>query len=297
MAVAGQFPAHLRVAARTNVLLAKPKDDMPYRAVAMEVVLSGASQELVDLGGVPAPTGDPKIVDTMIEKSKIITPEDFYLTLSISQNAIDDDRTGSLFGKFKGVLPAFQRHINARVFTVLNAGDGATYGLCYDGQYMFDSDHVDPGAKYTTSQDNVSALTLGIDNFETVLVASKAFRDDQGNFSNLNYNLIVTSPALERTASQIVGNEWVYDTANREKNPYAGRSSYITAPEMDATAWVLVAANENTKPIFVGIRKRPQLLEIFYDSGAGEGGMYYIRYHGRYTVVYGDWRLAHLGNT
>jgi phage major head subunit gpT-like protein len=194
-------------------------------------------------------------------------------------------------------LPAFKRQINAAVFTQLNVGDGTTLGVGYDGLSFFHASHIDDGAKYVTGQDNVSALTLSIDNFETVSVAAQGVRDDQGNYVNLNHNLIVTSPSLERIAAQITGNAWTYDTANREVNPYSGRTSYITAPQMDATAWVLVAANENTKPIFVAVRKRPQLLDIFYDSGAGEGGIYYIRYHGRYVIVYGDWRLAHMGNT
>ena len=297
MAIAGQFPAHLRVAAKTGVLLAKMNEDAPYLAVADQVNLTGASDEFVDLGGVPVPTDDPKIVDRRVEQSLVMTPEDWYITLSISQNAIDDDRTGSLFTKFKNVLPAFQRHINSRVFGALNDGDAATRGLCYDGQFFFDSDHVDVGGRYTTSQDNVSALTLGIDNFETVKVASRAFRDDQANFVNYNYNLIVVPPALDRVAANITGNPNTYDTANREINPYSGSTSHIVSPELDSTAWILVAANESVKPLLVGIRKAPQLLEIDWKSGAGEGGMYYIRYHGRYTVAYGDWRLAHMGNS
>jgi phage major head subunit gpT-like protein len=133
MALTGNLPKHLEVAARSGVLASPARDDLPYRQVAMEVDLSAASQTLVDLGGVPLPTENPKDVDTLIEKFQTIAPKDWSITIHVSQNAIDDDQTGSVERKFRNVMPAFQRHINNLVFTWLNAGDGSTYGLGPDG--------------------------------------------------------------------------------------------------------------------------------------------------------------------
>jgi phage major head subunit gpT-like protein len=127
MAIAGQLPKHLEVAARTGVLASPARDDLPYRQVAMEVDLTSASTDLVDLGGVPLPTTNPKDVDTLIEKTQTVIPEDWTITMHISQNAIDDDQTGSLERNFMGVMPAFQRHINNLVFTWLKRPRRITY--------------------------------------------------------------------------------------------------------------------------------------------------------------------------
>jgi len=298
MAISGNLPKHLEVAARTGVLAATPNDgDMPWRRVAMEVDLTAKTTTLVDLGGVPYPTQKPQVVQDMIEKSLSVTPEDWYLTVPISQNAIDDDQTGSLLKKFQGVLPAYYRHINARVFTVLNAGDGQTYGACYDDQDFFDSDHADPGGSYQTAQDNEGALTLSLDNFHTIWVAAQGFMDDQGHYTNYEYNLLVCHPTSNVLAANITGNTQAMDTGNRESNPYAGRIGYITAPQLDTTAWHLIASSESVKPMFVAMRKQPQLIDMKYDSDQPNGGMHYFRYHGRYVVGYGDWRLAKQGNT
>jgi phage major head subunit gpT-like protein len=297
MATAGNLPKHLEVAARSAVLGAKARDDMPYRLVASEFDLTSASTTLVDLGGMPQPSRNARVVETLVEKSKTVVPQDFYLTLSLTQNAIDDDQTGTIERQFGNVLPAFQRDINSKVFTYLNAGDTTTYGLSVDGLALFSSSHVYPSAAYQTAQDNLNALAISIDNFTTTWVTARQFRDDQGNFLNLDYKLLVTNPTNIREAANITGNQSAYDTANREDNPFAKMGmSYLTVPEFDTTAWVLVA-DAPEKPMFVAIRKRPALNDMWFDAQTGDGGTWYWQYHGRYVVDYGDPLLCIMGNT
>lgn len=295
--MANTLPKHLEVAARTGLLSAKPNMDMPWRRVAMEVALSARETTLVDLGNVPAPTQKAQVVQEMIEKTLTISPQDWYVTLSISGNQLDDDQTGDLLRKIQDLRPAFDRHINSRVFTVLNAGDGQTYGACYDGQDFFDSDHADKGAHYTTSQDNENTLALSVANFTTVWVAAQGFVDDQGEYTNYNYDLLVCNPSLNTVAANIVGNPHEYGVSNLNINPYQGRLSYITTPYFDTSAWHLIASNESTKPLIVGVKKQPQLNDMWFDAQQPDGGRHYFQYHGRYVVVYGDWRLAVQGQT
>src|SRR3990167_5913916 len=200
MATGGSLPKHLEVAARTGVLGSPARDDMPYQRVADEVDLTAKSTTLVGLGGMAVPTRNAKQVDRLIEKSKTVTPEDWYLTLHISQNDIDDDQTGSLERNFQDLMPAFQRHIDDRVFTLLDAGDGTTYGTGVDGLALFSASHVYTGAAYQTAQDNVSALALSLVNFNTVWAAASKHRDDQGNYFNYVFNLLVCSPDNNVTA-------------------------------------------------------------------------------------------------
>lgn len=298
MAISGNLPKHLEVAARTGVLGARAQDNMPYRRVAMEVDLTAAATTFVDLGGLPVPTQDPKAVDTMVEKGKTVEPVDWHITVHISQNAIDDDQTGSLEGKFRDILPAFQRHINDLTFVVLNAGDAATYGTGITLATTFFADsHLYPGAKNTTAQDNKAALTLSADNFNTAWVAYAQHKDDQGNYYNLNGNLLVCHPTNNVIAANITGNPQQYDTANREMNPYSGGVRYITVPQFDTTAWVLIDESYPVKPLFVAIRKRPTLQDMWFDAQMPDGGYHYFKYHGRYVVGYGDPLLAYMGNT
>ena len=295
-------PNHLTVGVKTGMLSAPKAHVYNWQRVAMLHNMSAASETLVDLGATPMPLedkGGPQIQD-FIERSQAVKPLNWLLTTFISYNTVKDDQTGgTLQAKARGqdAITNFQRHLNNRVFSVLDAGDGQTYGACYDGQDFFDSDHVDKGAKYTTNQDNENTLTLSLDNFETVLVSAQGFKDDQGEELDYMYDLLVVPPALARTAAQITGNPQAYDTANRETNPYSGKIDYIVSPKLASTAWHLIASGERIKPLIVVMREAPNLQHTWFDPTAAEGGRYYFKFFARYDVVYGYWPLAVQGNT
>jgi len=296
--ISGNVPQHLVVGARTGFLTALRESPMPWQRVAMTFNMTAKSHDLVDLGAAPMPVESKtgREIQDYIEKSLTVTPSDWEIIVWISQNAIDDDQTGALEQKVRGAGRNFQRHINKRVFEVLNAGDSQTYGACYDGQDFFDSDHVDPGAHYQTAQDNEGGAALSLDNFETMLIAAQAFVDDQGEYTDYDYDLLVCSPSLRRIAANIVGNPLAYDSANDEINPYTNFDMVVT-PYYDSTAWHIVASSEPIKPIIVAMRKEPSLQDAWFDPQMPDGGRHYFKFFARYEMYYGDWRLVKQGNT
>jgi len=300
MTISGNVPQHLVVAARTGFLSAMPTVVLPWQRVTTVVTMGAKSIDLVDLGTAPMPLEDlssRKIGQDFIEKTLTVTPKDWSIKVGISRNAVNDDQTGSLARKVRGAAVNFQRHINNLIFQMLDAGDAATHGLAYDGQYFFDSDHVDKGGDYQTNQDNVSALALSNDNFNTVWVASKAFKDDRGQEVDHDYDTLIVSPTLYVTASQIVGNPLKAGTGNNDINPWNGMISPIVSPKMNTTAWILAACGGEVKPMLLAMREQPNMIDSTFDPEAPDGGMYNFYFAARYNGFYGDWRLAHLGNT
>lgn len=297
--ITGNVPGHLNVAARTGFLSAVKTRSYDWQRVAMLHNMTASSDEFVDLGAAPMPTISKQgtTLQDFIERRKTVTPQNWDITVFISYNAVKDDQTGMLENKVRSAGDNFQKHINSRVFTVLNGGDTTTYGLAYDGQEFFDSDHADPGAAYSTAQDNEDVLALSLDNFETVYVKAQNTRDDQGEFFQYGYNLLVVPPALERTAAQITGNAQAFDTANNETNPYNGKLGYIVSPYLDSTAWHLIAANEQVKPLILAMKEQPSLQASWFDPNTPDGGRYYFKFFARYEVHYGLWQLAYQGNT
>jgi phage major head subunit gpT-like protein len=300
MTISGNVPQHLLVAAKTGFLTAPMPAVKPWESIAKMLPMDARSIDLVDLGESPMPVESKGRTQkrSFIEKTLQVKPKDFEVTVGLSYTAARDDQTGTLEQKSRAAGVNFPLHISNSAFKALNDGDAVTnYGAGYDGLSFYNAAHIDKGAEYQTGQDNVSALPLSLDNFETVRVASRKFRNDQGEYAGYNYDLLVVSPELERVAAQICNNPFAYDTANRENNPYAGQTRYVVSEQFDSTAWSLVASSMQIKPILIVMREQPSLQTAWFDPETVEGGTYYFKFFGSYNFYYGNWRLAHLGNT
>lgn len=298
--ISTQVPGHLLAAARVGFLATAVPAVPTYASIAQTIDMGARSVDLVDLGGAPMPTNDRGrgVGQDFIEKVLTITPKDWEIKVSISSNAIDDDQTGTLERKVRAAGENFQLHISNLAFKALNDGDATTnFGAGYDGLAFYSASHLDKGAAYQTVQSNVNNLALSLDNFETVRVAAGLFKQDQGEYTNYNYDLLTVPPALERTAAQIVNNPFAFDTANRESNPYAGITKYQVSPQLDSTAWILSASAASIKPILVVMRKQPALQSAWFDPDGADGGTFWFKFFARYNHFYGDWRLAVMGKS
>lgn len=299
--ISGNVPQHLSLLAKTGFLTTALKPVPDWAPIASMVDMTAKNQTLVDLGGAPMPTRNRGKFNAQdfIEKSLAVAPLDWELPVFISGNAVKDDQTGSLLAKVRAAGANFQRHIAQTAFQALNDGDATTnYGAGYDAIAFFAATHADPGAAYTTVQDNHNAaLDLSLTNFETVRVAAKLTRDDQGEFTDYNYDLLVVDPSNERIAKNITDNPVDYSTANRANNPYNGSVRTLVTPKFDTGAWVLVASSETIKPIIIVMREQPHLEDAWKDPEAPDGGRFYFNFTARYNFFYGDWRTAYMGHS
>lgn len=242
--------------------------------------------------------GGPITILGGTERGLVVYNQDWNVPIGITHNAINDNNTGDLEMWARNAGSRFEQHKDYICFDALNSGEATTsYGKCYDGLAFFSDSHVDPGAQYTTVQDNKYALVLSLDNFETVQVAGSKFADSRGVPVGLEHNLVVHSQELKRLVAQIVDNREAYDTANREVNPYAGDTQGVAAPGgwLDSTAWFLIDTM-NGKPLILQERESPRL--VFWDDYTQmASGIRYYSWIARYAVAYGDWRTCIQGNT
>ena len=297
--ISGNVPQHLALLAKTGFLTTALKPVPDWAPIAQMVILDAKSGTLVDLGGAPMPTRNRGKFNAQdfIEKSLAVAPVDWELPVTIEGNAIKDDQTGKLLGRVRSAGSNFQRHIAQTAFAALNDGDGTNYGTGYDGLNFYSNSHLDKGAAYVTLQDNLDSLALSMTNFETVRVKAKLAKDDQGEFTDYNYDLLVVDPTNERLAFQITSNPEDANTADRARNPYNGRLNAIVSPKLDTGAWLLVASNETIKPVLIVMREMPHLEDAWKDPEAPHGGIYYFNFTARYQFYYGDWRTAFMGHS
>ena len=298
--IAANVPQHLVADARVGFIRASRDPGALWQNIASTFTLDGASATMVELGSAPMPKRNTTgmTVQDFVDRSLTVEPVSWDITVFISADAVADDRTSTLDARVRQAGVNFNKHINKICFEALNVGEATTtYGAGYDGLALFSDAHIDPGADYQTGQDNKYALTLSLDNYETVRVAQTMFRDDRGEVMGIMPDLLVVPPHLERTAAQITSNAMAAGTGNNDINPYSGQTRYIVAPWIDSTAWYSVASSDPVKPVMLIMREQPHLQSAWFDPGKPDGGHYYFKYYARYNVAYGDWRLVVQGNT
>lgn len=296
----GVVPGHLIAGARSGFLRASKTMTPLWSRIAQQVNLTGASDDLVDLGAAPMPKNSKNglTVQGMSERLLRVAPVDWDITIGISRNAIEDDRTGTLETKARQARENFDKHVNKIVFEAINEGETiGRFAACYDDKALFAATHVDKGAAYQTAQSNTNTSALSLTNFKSVYASASLYVDDQGEQTGFVPNLLIVSPALEYDASQITANNQAAGTSNRDINPYSGKVEHIVVPWIDSTAWFLVASGESVKPLLVVMREEPNLQASWFAPEEPDGGMFYFKFFARYNVQYGEWRAITQGNT
>lgn len=313
----------LEYGVRTGFLRGQ-REYTPLRAAFVgEQPSAGAFETYADLGDVPWPRqnggllgstgtdgtghaqvtggmsmGNPPTIMGTEERAMVVYNADWEITTAVSHNAINDARVGNLETWARDAARNFEKHMDYLSFSALNLGGGTTYGKCYDGQALFSGSHVDPRAEYTTAQNNAYTNVLSLDTFETVKVAGSKFKDSRGQPVGMTHNLLVVPPDLERSGYNITGNRDDYGTGNRALNPYSGSTRLLVAPGgwLDSSSWFIIDTSQTAKPLYLQMRQAAQLVQ-WDDENSPDGGVRYFKFHARYTIFYGDWRLAIQGNT
>lgn len=233
------------------------------------------------LGELPDPSefNDERKRRKLNEYSWAITNKEFELTVGVKRSLIDDERYGQLNTLSTRIGQRFVRWFNKSVANLLVGGDS---GLCYDGQYFFDTDHSE-GKSGT--QANKGTLALNSDNYAATRAAMMSFKDDQGEVIEATPNLLVVGAGLEVTAKQILRAQEINATTNVQ----AGTADVLVLPQLAGTNhWFLLDTTQD-KPLI--LQERIPLepgFEKYWNRTEIDYGAYW-----RGNFGYGNWRRAY----
>lgn len=135
----------------------------------------------------------------------------FEATLQVTVDEIRRDKTGQVHIRIAELAKRAMSHWNKLISTLITNGTGNTSGLCYDGQYFFDTDHSegDSGTQLNLlAAGQVPSLNVTTATAPTAAEAVNAvlgviaymlnYKDNEGepiNDDAKNF-LVMTSPAL-----------------------------------------------------------------------------------------------------
>lgn len=288
--------------------LAERKDDA-YLQIAT-VVDSDKDQETYPwLGRSPAVREwvDERIPKSLTEQKYTIVNKKWENSIEVDRTAIEDDQYGQIKIRVQQLAEKFALHMNKTVFNLLRDGGATGGGLCYDGQYFFDSDHSDEGS---ASQNNsgtasgaIGTVALTALTLQAAITSMQGLSDPQGEYLDIVPDTLVVPPKLEFTAREILESDFGYSAAMGSastwtSNTMKGRLKLIVTPHCATTArtssWFVLDTSGVVKPIILQMRAPVEFQALEADSANGfYRDVYAYGGRARYAGGYGVWQKAY----
>lgn len=295
------FPYHLIQAAKTtfNKEFRTAQIDDTWTNLCTEVPSTGNKETYSMLGATPAMREwvDERMPKLIKEFGFEVLNKRYEASVSITEEAIEDDQTGQIMLAIKELANEAKRFPGQRAIEFLIAG---TAGACYDGQFYFDTDHSE-GSSGT--QSNLKTYDLTSANVALVRALQLRYKDDKGKPMGIVGDTIMVPPELEKTALEITGSPEVarYVASGTDAVPtiniHKGKYTVIVNPYItDADSWYFACCNRPTKPLIYQTRRAPRFVtlggtenvtETWFNSGVLKMGV-----DSRFNFGYGNWRLC-----
>ena len=239
-----------------------------------------------------------KVVKSLAAFKYSIVNDDFEATVEVDRNDIEDDNLG-IYGPQAESAGFSAKQLPDEIMADLK--NGAFTGLCYDGQYFYDTGHVvGDGAGGSVSVSNKGTKILKNDTLAIALAsygaarsAIMSFKDDEGRPLGMVPNVLEVPPALEAMGNLLLTADKLNDNS---PNPYKGSATLLVNPRLtSATAWFLHCTTQPVKPFILQERKKP----VFVQQVTEENSDVFMRRkfkfgaEARYAGGYGLWQLSY----
>jgi phage major head subunit gpT-like protein len=219
--------------------------------------------------------------------------------LRVKRKHIEDDKLGLYTPAMRQMAQNFDLAKSKLLFTTKMAnGFSGAQGTGYDGQFFFDTDHLD---NEETAQSNKTTAALSVAAYEAGTQAMLKYTDDKGEYLNIMATHLVVPPQLKQTAQRIVGRKLTLEAGATSdvgvENINAGDVAIIIAPWLagSATHWFLADLSKELKPFifqprvpveFV-MKDKPDDDNVFGQDEVHAGG------RERYTIAFGAWQTMY----
>lgn len=274
----------------------------PWEGLVFETESTQKTGTYAWLGAAPMPVewvGDRKPKDAN-EYSYDVTDKNWDATISVDKDLIEYEQWDEVGRLVANLGMKVRAHRSKRLSTILEAGFST---VCEDGQYYFDTDHLDAGAEYTTTQDNdlTSAAATGTQptaaeaatGIRSCFNAVYGFKDDRGDpmcpneeiGNPANFIVMVPSAYLTVFRQVLVANTLSAAGDNDLKGTFTLRHN----PFLTSSAIFYFFYRHPTHKPFGTRIKRGTMLEDNINSKSGN-----TDYSGGWKgeCFYGQWRTA-----
>lgn len=219
----------------------------------------------------------------------VIRNRKFEMSVSVPRDDIEDDQYGIYGAYFAGMGQAAAEFPDELVFEA--AMNGFT-SICYDGKPFFSTEHM--SGKYnlkTTS--NLSHAKLSAESYEIARASMMNLIGDQGKSLNIVPDLLVVSPAEEKTARLILKADQINGTTNvlKDTAEILVTTRFAAKPHM----WMLLCTKKPLKPFIFQERRKIKMTALNRDTDENVfmNDTFIWGCDGRSNAGYGFWQMAY----
>jgi len=247
------------------------------------------------------------------ENGITVVNKKYEATMEIPVDWMRRDKTGQILVRIAEMARRAGSHWGSLLSTLITNGTGATSGLCYDGQYFFDSDHSegDSGTQLNLlTSTQVAALDVTTAAAPTPVEAAKAilgvigymlaYKDDQGEPMNSDARdfLVMTSPVLWQFLAPAVYNTSVNSGEDNPLRSLQANSDFrvrvVANPRLAyTTQFVTLRADAPAAPFIrqeeegLSVKAIAEGSELEFTEDVHQYGIKALR-----NVAYGYWQYA-----
>lgn len=225
-----------------------------------------------------------KFVKNVSASGFSVTSLEYENTLGVKRRDLEADNLG-IYRPLIQAMAAEAKNHAVRLWAQVLTNSSTT--LCFDGQYLVDTDH--PVGATTWSNNTASALSLGA---LTLGIASmKGLVDDGGRNIGVRPTHLVVPLELEVTARELLESQVKIGGSNATPNIISRFGlELVVVPELtNASAWFLLDMSKGIGPVIYQERKAPEFLSVtsLDDSHVFKTGEYLYGTEADYTFVPG----------
>ena len=273
--------------------------------IAAEVPSTSDKEKYGWLGSAPTPREwtDERVPKGLLDHDYTITNKDWEASIGVNRNDFEDDKLGAIQMRINDLAARARVHPDGLLSTLIIDGEST---LCYDGQFFFDTDHVegDSGTQdndLTYDATDPDAVTQA--EFASAFRASReglaGFKDDRGEPFHVSAQsgLIIMVPTALWSVAEITLEQSTL--ANGESNVLKGAADFLVNPRLtDGKKWYLFKMDSYIKPFIFQNRKAVKLMQVGLKEGDDVDYVRFMRKHmyfgteARYNVGYGLWQNA-----
>lgn len=235
-----------------------------------------------------------RIINRLRAEKHTMTTGWYANGIELDFDDIAEDKLGIVRPRIEMLAEMGPKKIDAVSIDFYVNGFNGTLGLCYDGQYLFDTDHTADGAGSGIAQDNTQVGAFSSATYNAAIGKMMSFKSTNGEPLEIVPDTILVGPAQQLIARQLLTAQY---QAGGASNVDAGTSRVIVNARISgahASKWFLLALKYRIRPVLVGVEVPPQFAEL---SGWDQYHMFMHRTmlagaHMKVGWAYGLWQTA-----